>query len=245
MHKNKPSEEVLAADTVRRLKPPEGINIQELPIDQLEEDPDNANAMSEEHFAALVEVVGRVGMLQPVLVRKPDVMPRPPAKPKYKIIDGHHRVRAARAAGLTAVACVIATSDVASAKILQLGMNRLRGEMDLAGVARVFESLHADGFGIDELALTGFGASEISDLLDSLQERNEEDILDGALGGTDDASNEPPVARPFILEVAFATKEELQRVKRALKRAAAGGDMGEGLVNLVDGNGDDNELDTE
>jgi len=196
---------------------------------QLHEAADNPNSMEPEQYAMLVEAVRRVGFLQPVLVRE---VKNALDFTDYEVIDGHHRIKAARELGYSEVPCVVIDADDNTAIALRVGMNRLRGELNLSSVAVAMEGLVTNGWKLDDLTLTGFSADEVADLLASLK-LNEDDVLGqnvqvGELGGDELPSH------PFVLEIQFTDRAAFKKAKAGLKRAAGkSGDIGRGLLRLL------------
>ncbi len=212
------------------MKKPKILDTTPLPLSQLEEDPTNPNHMSDEQMAALVHAIEVAGFLQPCLVRR--IGPN-----RYKIIDGHHRAAAASKAGLSQVPCVVVETDDEAAAILQIGMNKLRGELNLGEVARVIADLDAKGWTKPELVMTGFSEAELDDLLRAAQPSTDEEVAMGALGGSSDDAPEredSDPGGPFELTIPFASKGELQRAKRGLrKHAGKGRELGQALLDLL------------
>lgn len=192
-----------------------------IPVGVLVERPGNPNRMDPGDYDRLVGAVRRVGFLQPVLVR-------PAASDRYEIVDGAHRVRAARDAKLASVPCVVASLTDEEAAAVQVGMNRLRGELDVGAVADVLAALSAAGWSSEDLALTGYGEEDIAALL---RVGEEEDPFGG------DAGVPPAIvggdAEPaFVLEVPLPDAATLTKVRRRLKKAG-GGDIGVGLLRAL------------
>ena len=185
--------------------------------------------MTPEQLDALTKVIGKVGFLQPCLVRKLD-------KDRYMIIDGHHRAMAAQKAGYSQVHCVIVETDEEAAAILQIGMNKLRGELNLGEVAKVIADLDARGWTAPELSMTGFSEQEIEDLLKAATPPTDDEAVEGAsIGSNDEAPPAEEPGGPFELVIPFATKSELAKAKKGLRRAAGKGrELGEGLLALLD-----------
>src|SRR6516162_3012530 len=179
----------------------------EVSLDSLKEQPDNPNKMDDEHFKLLVESMRVNGFLQPILVS-------PNEDKTYTIADGHHRARAAREIGMVSIPALLKPLDPKrDLKAVQVGMNKLRGELDLSKVATVMMDLTNDGTPIDYLSITtGFTPDEISDLLDSVRGTTEEDILASAPITHEE---EKPI-KPFVLEIEFSTREEMQETRRVL-----------------------------
>lgn len=205
-----------------------GVPIIAVALDRLCEPVDNPNQMSPDDFARLVEAIRKFGFLQPVLVRA--------VGNDFELVDGVHRVRAAREAGLTEVPCVLADSVTAGeARALQIGMNKLRGELNLADVAASIASLVEEGWTTDELTVTGYSEEEIAELI-KVATTDDEDALAGASATAPEEPVEQP-PKPYVLELEFATRAELQRVKRVLRKAAGGKGkpLSDGMLALVEG----------
>lgn len=200
--------------------------IQTIPISSLDEASDNENVMTAEQFDMLCEAIRSVGFLQPILVEQ--------AGDRWRIVDGAHRKRAAEQVGLTELPCVVRDPADNRQVAVRIGMNKLRGQLDLAAVATSVANLHAEGWSVEDLSLTGFTTDELNHLLKSAHDMTEEDILSAPADVPDEP--EDPVERPFVLELRFATKQELARAKRGLRKAVGrGGDLAEGLIRLLDG----------
>lgn len=194
----------------------------------------NPNEMEPERFDLLVEAIKRLGFLQPILVQPLDdedaaVDPDAPVAPhRWRVLDGHHRLRAAETLGYTHVPAVIRSSTSATdASVLQVGMNRLRGEVRLDLVAGIMAGLVADGFEQADLCLMGFTLSEVDMLLDAATPQTAEDVMTEEVTAPPEAPD--PVA--VVLEIPMKTGKESARLKRKLKKAG-GGDMRRGLYML-------------
>jgi ParB/RepB/Spo0J family partition protein len=135
-------------------------NIEYLPTTEIQENAYNPNVVSDAVMAALVANVKRNGFTQPILVR-----PNTGEGRAYEVVDGEHRLRAARAAGIEFVPCVVTMIDDAEAKAQTLAMNQIRGEMDSSQVAALIRDIDAGGIDLDQLAIfTGFSEDELRDL---------------------------------------------------------------------------------
>lgn len=197
-----------------------------IPAELLHERSRNPNVMTEEQFEMLCRSIERVGFLQPVLVRK---LKHEDAE-AYEIVDGAHRVRAAKKVGMTLIPCVVRDeTDPALAMALQVGMNRQRGELDLAIVSDV--AIELQDLSPTDLDLLGFSEDELARLIAQANVDPTEEALRGGPASLDEDLPRPP--KPFLLEVTFSNRDELRKVRRALRRAAgAGGDLSRGLLRL-------------
>lgn len=192
----------------------------------------NANRMEPARYRALVESIKRFGFVQPILLREGfDESERE----CYEIVDGHHRFDAAKELGAKRVpAVVVGHLEDAQAALEAIGMNRRRGELDLAAVAEEFAELAERwGWKAPDLAASGFSVEEVDDLLQMAQADSTEAALAGAeLPAAE--SNEDEKPKEHLLEVSFASAKDLQRARRVLKKAGAG-DLSVGLLSLIDG----------
>jgi ParB family transcriptional regulator, chromosome partitioning protein len=117
-------------------------------------------------LAELVDSIRARGLLQPLLVR-----PHPAQPARYQIIAGERRWRAAQAAGLTAVPCLIRPMTDADATAAALVENLQRKDLNPIEEAEGFRRL------IDEFSLTqdelgtaiGKSRSHVANLLRLLQ----------------------------------------------------------------------------
>lgn len=195
----------------------------EINVELLDEAPKNENRMDDERFRLLVENMRRDGCDQPILVRAS-------AGGRYEIIDGHHRVRAAKELGLGAVPAVVKQASDAAASAKRLSMNQLRGSLDLASVAGTLADLSALGWSPVDLEHTGFTQAEVGDMLALAKQTGDEAPLGGVM---DDAGESDAAPKPFSIELFFSEKADCDRAKRALKRAADGGELSDGLLALI------------
>lgn len=205
-------------------------DVREVSPDELKDPPTNPNHMSAETYGLLVEAIRSVGFLQPVLAQEDE-------GGGLTIVDGFHRVKAAKEVGLPVIPVIVGdfrdTPDLA--RVVQIGMNRMRGELNLSAVAHEVADLAAKGWTIPQLELTGFSRSELDDLLASTRARDE-DVLANGVGAAPDEPDEDEAPKPFVLELTFEKKEQLARAKRGLRKAAGKGrELADGLLRLLDG----------
>lgn len=96
----------------------------------------NPNVVEESIMVQLEKDIKRVGIRQPVIVRKDtDNLDR------FIIVDGEHRWRVASELGLEQIPCEVVEISESEAKILTITMNRFRGEFDSIKLASVLKSL--------------------------------------------------------------------------------------------------------
>lgn len=225
--------------------------IERIKLSEIADPPVNPNRLAEPRYDLLIEAMLRVGHAQPALAR--------PKDGAYEIVDGVHRTKAVRAilamdphaiedlerrravvdfqAAHTdgAVDCVVRDMTDEQARLVQIGMNKLRGELDLSAVADILAELEGMGVEHSELTLSGFTADEVADLISTTADFGEDIPPD--VGGLPEEPKEEKV-KPFVLELTFRTRDELAKAKRGLRKAAGGGkspDLAKGLINLIDG----------
>lgn len=197
-------------------------------LDKLVAAPTNANVMSPEKSASLVESIRRIGFVVPIVVK--------PLEPldtgMYSIVDGHHRVDACHELDMTDVWAVVLESEE-DERVVALALNRLRGETDLATASMIIAELVDEGLAPVDLNITGFSQKEIDELLAATNSSDDVSLED--LSGTEvpeEVGTPPP--RPYLLELTFRSKEDLASVRKALRKAVGkGGDLADGLLRLV------------
>lgn len=184
---------------------------------------DNPTKMTAEQFSALQKLISKYGFLQPVLHDK-----------KLVIIDGAHRYWAAKAVGRETISGVLKDAKKQTSRALGIGMNRVRGELDLSVVAADFKEIIAStGWSPPQLSgLTGFSPEEISSMVESVVAEGEE-LLDDAAEAQDNLDEEQNT-KPHVLEIEFADVADYKMCKRKLKKAAGKGkDLAQGLLNVL------------
>ena len=116
-----------------------GLAIWRVHVDDLHEQPLNAQAMTPAQFTRLKTTIERDGRLESL----PFCALTSKDPPRIEIISGHHRTRAARAAELFYVPCLVDETGLAPdpVKAKQLAHNALSGESEAQLVLRIFESI--------------------------------------------------------------------------------------------------------
>lgn len=189
----------------------------------------NPNRMEAEKYAMLLAAIRDEGFLQPILVTR---LPNG----KYRIEDGHHRWWAARELGLTEVS--VCVKEYAGAKenpratLLGIGMNKLRGELDLSTTVDVIREVQdiLDGIELPEIsALTGFTTEELELLLED--PTDPAGLLDDSGSAIDEVEREErkDSDKVYTLELKFTDKDQFKLVKRKLRKLGSG-DLAHGVV---------------
>jgi ParB-like chromosome segregation protein Spo0J len=186
--------------------------------------------MSSADFAGLCEAVRRLDFAQAITLRAL------PGK-QYDIVDGNHRLRAARVAGLTELPALVYPESMTDAQLraLRLALNRWRGEPRQDVVAADLKFLHEEGWSREDLyAAAGWDRTDM-DLLLGVEPGTDgagadlPDLPDpdagsssGDAGATAERSEQSP-----LLEVSCSTAAGQRELKallsRACKRAGARG----------------------
>ena len=119
------------------IKKTNGLGMVQLPIDVLEANEYNPNEMSDKMFNLLYDNISKMGITEPILVRKLQ-------DDKYRIVGGHHRWTVAKLLGFETVPCVVIddpdfTDDEEKFQVTR--MNIIKGRMSPAKFAKLYQSL--------------------------------------------------------------------------------------------------------
>ena len=112
-----------------------GTSIQEIPVGELDPNPDQTRrTFSEESIGQLADSIREQGVLQPLLVA-------PSGGGRYMIIAGERRFRAGRAAGLATLPCIVKDIDVIRQREIALIENLQREDLNPIEAARGVKAL--------------------------------------------------------------------------------------------------------
>ena len=112
-----------------------GTSIQEIPVGELDPNPDQPRrTFSEESISQLADSIREQGVLQPLLVA-------PSGGGRYMIIAGERRFRAGRAAGLATLPCIVKDIDVIRQREIALIENLQREDLNPIEAARGVKAL--------------------------------------------------------------------------------------------------------
>ncbi len=112
------------------------MDIKEIPLDQLlEPEVPVRSVADDDKMAELVQSVGEVDLLQPLVVR--------PEGDKYRIVAGHRRFIALRALGRESAPCNVVEVGPAKAALMSLAENLAREDVDPIDEAKYFQHLIA------------------------------------------------------------------------------------------------------
>lgn len=119
----------------------------------------NPNAMDLQNFNMLVETVRKEGMNQPIMVREEKDKPG-----KFQLIDGEHRFKASKMAGLKKIMVVVVPFSDDLAKMRTISMNHIRGEYIPLRMAKLLADLQADYSEEEIRRMTGIREEEFANL---------------------------------------------------------------------------------
>lgn len=180
-------------------------------------DPKNTNVMPEPVYRQLVANIRdpAIGFLQPIAAR-PETDGRGGYTGRFYIVDGHHRVQAAREAGLTSVPVVSKDGmDASFASLVSVSMNNLHGQPDMEAIVAMFKDLHLnEGFAISDMTFTGFDEAAISKAIQLTMANPDMEMPQN--GGATEGGN--PEAKLHLLEIAFGDPSVLKKVKARMKK---------------------------
>ena len=112
-----------------------GISVQEIPIGELDPNPDQPRqTFDEESIAQLADSIRDQGVLQPLLVVPTD-------NGRYRIVAGERRYRAARVAGLETLPCIVKDIDVITQMEIALIENLQREDLNPVEAAKGIRAL--------------------------------------------------------------------------------------------------------
>lgn len=115
-------------------------------VDEIKEQDINAQVMPPEMLERLTDTVKREGRLEQLpfcVMRRSGEAPN--VRTHFELISGHHRLRAARSAGMTELFILADERDLSRSKVVakQLAHNRIGGESDKQILARLYDEMKA------------------------------------------------------------------------------------------------------
>jgi hypothetical protein len=121
----------------------DGLEIWEVSLTDLKEQDKNARVMDPTMFKRLVENIKHDSRLESLpFVSMTQAEDKPPA---FEVISGHHRLRAARTAGLDRVAVLVDTTGMNRSQLVskQLAHNAIQGDDDVDMLAALFSEMES------------------------------------------------------------------------------------------------------
>jgi hypothetical protein len=132
----------VAGNTRQELRLGDDLVIRIVPIVELREQDVNAQMMQPRHFDRLIENIKQRGQVESL-----PYVHRPHDEGPYVIISGHHRVRAARQAGLKEIPVLVDLMDMQRGQIVakQIAHNELHGDPDRDVLAQLIAEIDDAG----------------------------------------------------------------------------------------------------
>jgi len=117
----------------------------------------NPNEMDSRFFKMLQDSITKYGFIDFLIVREI-------GKGRYQLIDGEHRLLAAKKLGYKKLPCVVTKLSDADAKINLLMLNRLKGKLNQVKVAKLLNNLQREEKLTDDqlVKATGFDLMAIN-----------------------------------------------------------------------------------
>lgn len=129
--------------------------------------------------------------------------------------------------------------DDATIAALQIAMNRLRGELNLADVARTLaELVEQHAWAVSDMSVAGMTEAEAADLLKAVRPTVDQALAEANLGGEPETppADPDPTVGAFPLEIVFKSEKDKRRFRAALKKAAGKGNgLDVGALRMLDG----------
>jgi hypothetical protein len=135
-------EPTLEADGYERLQELyEGQALYKIHVDKLREQDKNARLMTRQTFERLAENIKRHEKLRSIPLAVKGV--NPSGNVEFYIISGHHRIRAARSAGIREIFVMVEEGELTRDEVVaeQLAQNALQGQDDPQVLAELFEEI--------------------------------------------------------------------------------------------------------
>lgn len=179
--------------------------IKTIPINQIKENDWNPNEVDEFEFSILVKNIKdkKIGYTQPIEIREI-------SKDEYEVVDGAHRLRACKEAGLTKVECVVSNYDDTQAKLETLAKNKLRGTINIVKAANLIAELNKE-LTLDDIGgRVGFKKQELEDQIKLLQIPPNFEI------GLQEIARKEELTAPISLQF-VVTKEQAEIIEQAVE----------------------------
>ena len=193
-------------------------DIRVVPVADIEVNDWNPNAMDMETFNILVETVRKEGMNQPILVRE-----KQGEAGKFELIDGEHRFKASKAAGLQKIVVIVVPYSDSMAKVRTISMNNIRGEYIPLKMAKLLAELQEEYSEEEIRRMTGVKEEEFANLLNLL------DVPEPVFEGSVEISS-MEVTRPIPVNI-LLMPDEHESYEAAMELAIAM--SGDAVVPLV------------
>lgn len=182
------------SQTLEAVREEIGIDLRIIAVSDIESNEYNPNLMDAEYFESLTTAIKDEGVMsQPVMVRN-----KPDHPGKFIIVDGEHRWRGAKLAGLPKIACVVVAYDETMSKVRTLSMNRIRGQDIPIKLAHLIVDLKKTYTDKQIAAMTGVRLDEQTSVL-ALLEVPDIDFSEGMPMISSGSSDRPIEINLFLL----------------------------------------------
>lgn len=169
------------------LKEATGIDFRIVEVDDLVFNDYNPNAMEQELFESLTDQVKEEGGVSQTLL----VRPHPEQKGKWLVVDGEHRGKSAKIAGVKRLLAAVVPFVDSKAKLKTLSMNNLRGQAIPIRLAHLLVDLQKT-YTQEEIArFTGIGMDKQIDVLKLLEVPDFSDMGDDTVEISADTVERP------------------------------------------------------
>lgn len=183
------------------------LDVVSLPIEQIDPDPQNPNELPDDMMDTLKQDVKERGFIQPIVVRELDVDEG--EEQRYMLVDGEHRWKVLRDLGWEVVPSVILDVSADDAKLRNITMNRLRGQLVPIKLALLLADLNKR-IPEDELARRlGMDTGEVKDTLRLANFTD--DVAESVRQSTQKEEREAPEVLQFVLK-----KQDAEVVERVI-----------------------------
>jgi len=181
------------------------MKIENIKISELKELPDNPTEMDQETFEFLVREIKKKGFLQPILITSDNY-----------IIDGAHRVAAAKILKIYEVPAVIIDAKKHEIQIDRIAMNKIKGSMSPLKLAQNIYDLQKLYDGKKLEMLISFKENEQNDLLKLLKlPDNMDSIIQKQI---EQEEKGMPIILSFVV-----SNDQNKTIQKALKMTNANG----------------------
>ena len=193
-----------------------------VPIEKLNKSAYNPRVIDTIEFDALKRSLQEFGFVEPIVVNIREHESFQPDEKGWFIVGGHQRYEGAKALGWEEVPVTFVNLSKEKEKILNLALNKISGDWDNEKLAEILYGLTQEDL-VPESDLLGFSHEEISAILDTVMNVDEDDADDFDLDGS--------------LEKAKDTKIKLGEIYQIGKHKIMCGDSTkkEDLEKLMDG----------
>jgi len=143
-------------------------------VEKLNKAPYNPRLISSIEFDSLKKSLQEFGFVEPLVVNTREHESFKPAEKMWIIVGGHQRFEAAKKLGYKEVPVVFVNLNKEREKILNLALNKISGDWDNDKLAEILYELTQEDE-IPEADILGFSHEEISAILDTVMEIEEEE----------------------------------------------------------------------